>query len=157
MNGFHGQYNRINIDWLTQMYIWWLFGMLSMVKTTASILIGSLKYIFGDYFECCPWSIQPHQYWWANSTVYLLAIWNVCRWSIHGRVHLITHNVYTHQCELWFCHESCLRTSEKYNLRRDINAQAMSVNTINVALHILTKLLGRKWGDFNERSELQKI
>ena len=61
-NVVHGQCNRINIDWLTQMYIWWLFGMLSMVNATASILIGLLKCIFGGYLECCPWSIQPHQY-----------------------------------------------------------------------------------------------
>ena len=58
----HGQCNRINIDWLTQMYIWWLFGMLFMVNTTASILIGSPKCIFGGCLECCLWSIQPHQY-----------------------------------------------------------------------------------------------
>jgi len=111
------------------MYIRWLFWMLSIVNTTTSILI--------------------------SSNVYLVVIWNVVLGQYKDE-YTWSQIVYTHQCKLLFCHESYLRPSEKYNLRRDINAQAMSVNTINVALHILTKLIGRKWGDFNERSELQK-
>jgi len=49
-----------------------------LITKSASLKRGSLKWICGGYFECCPWPMQPHQ--WTVPQLSIMIIYN-CIWS----------------------------------------------------------------------------